>query len=473
MADTLPHTTFYGGRAMLLVPIVFFMAMTAYLFIGQGAFDLMALALVGFLTLILGALLSRSQKDYWKAAFAGIASEMSATVVLLLLAAGIFSAMMKAGGLSSAMTALGATLGLSEATFTVFVLLASTLMATATGSSIGTILTAMPVFYPAGVALGADPALVAGAVLSGAIFGDNLAPVSDVTIISALTQHHPNGATSEVADVVKSRTPYALAALALSIPLYLVLGDSQTVSSYAQLAQGSLKGLLMLVPVFALIVTALKTRDILRAITVGLIVGVPLGLMAGLFTPEAVFSVKNGNPAGFLYSGLSNMAGVVLLCLTLFGYTGVVANADVRGLLRSFTKTASGAPLSARGFELLLGGLILLTTVLFAGVTSASCALVGSLTDELGNDCGVAPERRSHLLSGFANSLPVLFPFSAFILITLAVAKSDAAVALTPFDLMQGSFYPMALFVVFGVSVLTGLGRSAPRVAPTLRPNKA
>ena len=108
MADTLPHTTFYGGRAMLLVPIVFFMAMTAYLFIGQGAFDLMALALVGFLTLILGALLSRSQKDYWKAAFAGIASEMSATVVLLLLAAGIFSAMMKAGGLSSAMTALGA-----------------------------------------------------------------------------------------------------------------------------------------------------------------------------------------------------------------------------------------------------------------------------------------------------------------------------------------------------------------------------
>lgn len=61
---------------------------------------------------------------------------------------------------------------------------------------------------------------------------------------------------------------------------------------------------------------------------------------------------------------------------------------------------------------------------------------------------------------GFANSLPVLFPFSAFILITLAVAKSDAlTVALTPFTLLQGAFYPMALFVVFAVSVVTGVGR--------------
>lgn len=453
---------FIGGTATLLLPILFFMGATVYLFIGAGAFDLTTLALVGFGMLMLGSLLAKTLARYWKAAVGGMASEMAATVTLLLLTAGIFSAMMKAGGLTGAITTLGISLHLSAHAFTLFVLLASALMATATGSSIGTILTAMPVFFPAGVSLGADPALVAGAIMSGAIFGDNLAPVSDVTIISALTQHHPDGRTAQVADVVRSRLPYALIALLLAAPAYFFFGETTTAQGAIAAATGSLKGLLMLVPVIVLIAVALKTRDILRAMTAGLVVGIPLGLVSGLFTLEAIFHVTDGQPGGFLYSGLSGMAGIVLLCLTLFAYTGVVSEAKVDTLLTRFTKRGANgkAPFTARGFEMLQGALILATTVLFAGVTSASCALVGSLTDRLGNECGVEPARRSHLLSGFANSLPVLFPFSAFILITLAVAKSDAlTVALTPFTLLQGAFYPMALFVVFAVSVVTGVGR--------------
>lgn len=450
---------FYGGTLTILLPILFFLAATVYLFIGAQAFDLTALALIGFVMLFLGSLLAREQAKYWKAAMSGIASEVSATVVVLLLSAGVFSAMMKAGGLSQAITGLGLSLGFGPAAFTVFVLLASALMATATGSSIGTILTATPVFFPAGVALGADPALVAGAIMSGAVFGDNLAPVSDVTIISTLTQHHANGESAEVADVVRSRLPYALIALVLCLPLYALLGTHTAPAAAAAGAAASLKGLLMLVPVGVLIAVAVFTRDILRAITAGLITGIPLGLLAGLFTPETVFHIENGTPAGFLYAGLNNMAGIVLLCLMLFGYTGVVARADLEAALMKVLSRRSGeAPMRAQGFEMLLAALTMIVTVLFAGVTSASCALVGTLTDRLGIECGVAAERRSHLLSGFANSLPVLCPFSAFVLITLAVAKSDA-VQLAPTDILFGAFYPLALFAVFSGSILTGIGR--------------
>ncbi len=471
MAETPLETeivTFRGGIVTLLVPIFFFLAATVYLFIGAQAFDLTALALVGFLMLFLGSLLARHPSQYWRAAMAGIASEMAATVTVLLLSAGVFSAMMKAGGLSAAITGLGVTLGLGSAAFTVFVLLASALMATATGSSIGTILTATPVFFPAGVALGADPTLLAGAILSGAVFGDNLAPVSDVTIISALTQHHADGRTAEVADVVRSRTPYALLALALCLPGYALLGHYNTAAAALGTAgsmAAPLTGLIMLAPVVVLIVVAVRTRDILRAITAGLLVGIPLGLFCGAFTPHDVFHVEKGAPAGFLYAGLSNMAGIVLLCLMLFGFTGVVARAGLEEqlaarLARRGRKTSGAAPFSARAFELLLAALIMGVTVLFAGVTSASCALVGTLTDRLGTECGVRAERRSHLLSGFANSLPVLCPFSAFVLITAAVAKSDLLTApLGPVDILTGAFYPMALFVVFSVSILTGIGR--------------
>lgn len=42
--------------------------------------------------------------------------------------------------------------------------------------------------YPAGIVLGANPAAVMGAIISGAAFGDNVSPVSDTTIVSAATQ---------------------------------------------------------------------------------------------------------------------------------------------------------------------------------------------------------------------------------------------------------------------------------------------
>ena len=70
------------------------------------------------------------------------------------------------------------------------------------------------------------------------------------------------------------------------------------------------------------------------------------------------------------------------------------------------------------------------------------------------------PYRRSHILSGLANSLPVLMPFSAFVLITMAAVSGLAgAAAVTPFTLMTAAFYPIALFLVFGFMVLTGTGR--------------
>ena len=56
---------FIGGTATLLLPILFFMGATVYLFIGAGAFDLTTLALVGFGMLMLGSLLAKTPARYW------------------------------------------------------------------------------------------------------------------------------------------------------------------------------------------------------------------------------------------------------------------------------------------------------------------------------------------------------------------------------------------------------------------------
>ena len=448
---------FHGSAAVLLLPLALFVAVTAHLFISEAAFDLTGLAAAGVLTLFSGSLLAKSPSEYWKAAVRGASSELTGTVVLILIASGIFSAMMKASGVADGLVYLGGLLDLTGHAFTVFVLLASSLMAAATGS-IGTLLAAMPIFFPAGLALGADPAMLAGAVLSGAIFGDNLAPVSDVTVISSVTQRFRNGTPADIAGVVRTRLPYAMIALVLSLPFYAFSGASRPVTEAA--LAGDPKALLMLVPVAILIAVAIKTRDVLMAISAGVVTGTAAGLAAGRLTLASVFAADNGALSGFLISGITNVSPIILLCVTLFAFTGIVREAGVPEMMEKALERGTEGRLSALRTELFLSVATLVVTTLFAAVTSAAVALVGSLTDDIGRASDVHPYRRSHLLSGFANSLPVLMPFSAFVLITMAaVSGLEGAAAVTPFTLMTAAFYPIALFLVFAFAVATGAGR--------------
>ena len=102
------------------------------------------------------------------------------------------------------------TTGAQGSVFTVLVFGAAMLFALGTGTSTGTCIALTPVLYPAGYFLGSDPALLGLAILSGAAFGDNLAPISDTTIVSAYTQG------AKMKDVVRSRFPLAISAAGLA-----------------------------------------------------------------------------------------------------------------------------------------------------------------------------------------------------------------------------------------------------------------
>ena len=80
------------------------------------------------------------------------------------------------------------------------------------GSSWGTYAVVFPLAMPLAYALSPDPAFVAvsfGAVLGGAVFGDQCSPISDTTILSALA------CGGDVMDHVTTQLPLALAAAAL------------------------------------------------------------------------------------------------------------------------------------------------------------------------------------------------------------------------------------------------------------------
>ncbi len=92
----------------------------------------------------------------------------------------------------------------------------------ATGTSYGTMGILMPLAIPLAASLSPDPQFIiisAGAVLTGAIFGDHVSPISDTTILSSM------GAASDHIDHVKTQIQYALPVALITIFLgYIPVG---------------------------------------------------------------------------------------------------------------------------------------------------------------------------------------------------------------------------------------------------------
>lgn len=457
-----PELTFRGGWPVAFVPVLIFGIFCVLYFVVLDAFDMTALAVGGFLALLVGALLARRYGKFWDAVIAGIGSATSVSIVLILVVVGMLAQLIKDTDVSAGFVWIADQAGLSGAPLTLFTFAACCLIAMATGSSIGTMFTAFPIFYPAGVLLGADPAMLAGAIVSGAIFGDNLAPISDTTIISASTQRyrHRDG-SADIGGVVTSRARYALVAALLAAICYLVLGGGPAGAASVDLTeQSDPRGLVMLLPIAVLLLTAFVSRNIFLAVTVGLVLGTVTALLTGLLEPAGVLGVVEGEPTGFLVTGVSAMLPTVALVVAVFGIMGVLRAAGV--LDRIVTAlTDSRLVGSPRGAEAAIGLGVSATTVLFGGVNSAAMLTFGPVADEIGARQGLHPYRRTNVMDCFAMGISCVVPvFSAFLFIgAMLTGGHPPAPELSTAQLFTTTFYPLLLTVVLVVAVVTGWGR--------------
>ena len=218
---------FHGTNLFALVPLLLFVVFCILFFVVFKTFDMMHLCMGGYVALIIGSLLSKNWGKYWDAVATGMSSKIMNELALILLIVGMFGKLMTRGGVAQGFVWLGDKIGLSGGGFVAFTFIATCVIATATGTSIGTMFTAFPILYPSGLLLGADPVFLAGAILSGAIFGDNVGPISDTTIASASTQEYTNKpGVADVAGVVGSRMKYALVAAAAATVCFALFGGS-------------------------------------------------------------------------------------------------------------------------------------------------------------------------------------------------------------------------------------------------------
>lgn len=455
---------FYGGEWVSFLPFVVFIALIVLTTFVWGSISDGALWVPAFSALIIAFFFAKDKKLYADTIIKGMASEEAIIPIVCWIFAGVFATVLKASGLAMGIAGVAASMGIKGTFFIVISFIACCIFATATGTGFGTIAMGMGVLYPAGIALGCHPALLAGSIISGGAFGDNLAPVSDTTICSATSQG------VDIPGVVRSRLKYALASAALVIIGIIIIGSGYDGSVAHQVSiEYNPKTLFMLIPVVITIWVAIKTGDIIIATTIGTVIASVTALLAGLIdfiqidpintTKEALIRVSGSGldrtVDGVLYSGISGMLQVILLALLLFGSIEIMraGHGDIR-LLEVLGKIAK----SPRGAEFVITAMIIILSALM-GLNAPAILTVGaSFAKPLSQKYGISPYRTANLLDAQSNTLVYSMPWTPAIIYTIGFAR-DTAAPLAASQITPYVFYAYAMLAVMFVTIILGIGR--------------
>lgn len=382
----------YGGLLGGLVPLIVLVAGLVWLSVAErgGTKPFWACA---WLALCVGLFFARDKEDYCKAAMRGIGDKTGIVIVTAWLFAGVFGKVMAAGGLVNGLLWMGMTTGAQGAIFTVLVFVAAMLFALGTGTSTGTCIALAPVLYPAGYFLGSDPAMLGLAILSGAAFGDNLAPISDTTIVSAYTQ----GATMK--DVVRSRFPLAISAAAISAVIFFIFGGGGEVRALPEIqARLEPSGIFMLVALVVVVVSALAGRHIIESLIYGNVTGAIIGMLIGNISPGDIFSIpeKSGGSTGIVQSGVDSVVGAIIFAILILAVTQILVES---GIMRRILDFAHSTLVSTvRQAELFIVGVTVLASIPISANAPAELLVGPSLVRPIGEKFNLSAARRANLM---------------------------------------------------------------------------
>ncbi|WP_447826284.1 Na+/H+ antiporter NhaC family protein [Aeromonas hydrophila] len=364
--------------------------------------------------------------------FKGVGHSNIMAMCLIYLLAGAFATVAKATGGVDATVALG--LSLIPGWFLLpGLFLISAFIATAMGTSMGTIGAVAPVALGVAQAAGIDPVLMAGTILSGAMFGDNLSIISDTTIAATRSQG------CEMKDKFRENFKIAAPAAIGVILLYLTLGsvgDAPTTEAHVEL--------LKVMPYLLILVLALLGMNVFMVLGLGILAAGGVGLLGDY--PLGQFSKD-------IYQGFTGMQEIFLLSMLIGGLGALMErqgglawiSARISALIARFTRQHDGKQ-NEKAAELGIAGVVSLTNLCTANNTVA-IIVASKVAKELADHHGVTPRRAASMLDIFSCVVQGLIPWGAQALLLGSIF------ALSPLAVVSMSFYPMALALAALVAV--------------------
>lgn len=406
------------GRAVALLPILVFLL----IFLGAGFItgDFYSMpAIVAFLLALLVAFIQNPKvkfADKIRLAAKGVGDENIITMCLIFLVAGAFTGAVKAAGGVESTVNLGLSI-LPSKVAVAGLFLIGCFISISMGTSVGTITALSSIAVGISEKTGFSLAVCAGAVVGGAMFGDNLSMISDTTIAAVKTQG------CDMKDKFRENFLIVLPAAVATILLFLFLGREADFQVTGNLDYNIFRVL----PYLVVLIGALAGVNVFVILIAGTVLSLVVGVATGAFALGEMFT--------HVGAGIMGMYDITVISIIVACIVALVKEyGGIDFILTFIRKRINGE----RGGELGIAALALLVDMCTANNTVA-IVMSGPIAKEISDDFGVTPRRSASLLDMFSSMVQGLIPYGAQLLAAASLT------GLTPFEIIPYCFYPLLM----------------------------
>ena len=408
------------GRAIALLPIGVFLI----IFLGAGIVfeDFYAMpAIVAFLIALFVAFLQNKELSFNKkieVIAKGVGEENIITMSLIFLCAGGFSgAVTAAGGVDSTVN-LG--LSLIPAHFAVAGLfLIGCFISVSMGTSMGTIAALAPIAVGISEKTGFALSICIGAVVCGAMFGDNLSMISDTTIAAVKTQG------CEMKDKFKANFFIVLPAAIITVLIFWLATRNMSF----QLEENLNYSLWEVLPYMVVLLGALIGINVFVVLISGIVISLIVGVSMGHIALSEMFQVVG--------SGVTSMYDITVISIIVACIVSLVKeHGGIQFILNLIKSNINGRRGAAFGIALL---------ALFVDACTANntvaIVMTGPIAKEISEEFDVDPRRSASLLDMFTSVGQGIIPYGAQLL------SAATLTGLTPLQIIPNLYYPLLMGV--------------------------
>ena len=413
-----------NGSFTAIIPLLIFV----FVFLGAGIYnnDFYALpspvaALIGIVSafILLKGKVNQKIDTFLK----GCGDGKILTMCIIYLLAGAFATVSKATGSVDTIVNLGLNY-ISAAYFPVGIFVIASFLSFASGTSVGSIVTLGPIVIDLAEKSGSPLGLIGAALLSGAIFGDNLSVISDTTI--AATQ----SMGCDMKDKFRANFKLALPAALMAILIFVLIGFNQEPTSV--IMQQKDFNFMLILPYLLVITLSIIGINVFVVLFSGLLFAGVLGMGYGTF--GLMEFAKN------TYEGFTSMTEIFLLSLLTGGLAALVEKAGgINFLLRNINKIISSKKTALLG----IGGLVSVANFCVANNTIA-ILISGNVSKEITDKYELKPQESASVLDIFACYVQGIIPYGAQILILISLSNFKMSYT----DLVLNSFYLHLLLAI-------------------------
>ena len=339
------------------------------------------------------------------------------TMLMIYILAGAFASVAAAMGGRESTVNLGLSLVPVEF-LAAGLFLISAFMGTATGSSMGTVTAVIPIAVGIAEKGGLSLTVVIGAVVGGAMFGDNLSMISDTTIAATRTQG------VALKDKFRVNFYIALPAALITLVILLLIGRGS-----AAVMEPRAFELVKVLPYVLVLMLAIVGINVFLTLTIGIFTAGIIGIIYGDLT---IFTFAQA-----IWNGFTGMSEVFFLALFCGGISELIAhNGGIVWLIEKLRKRMHGG----RSAQMGIAALVSLADFATANNTVA-IILCGSVAKDMSREFKVDPRRTASLLDVFSCVFQGIIPYGAQLLMAASLTTTTYQITISPVEIVPYMWY--------------------------------